>query len=218
MKKTGSKRRKTTARAARGGAARAKRSGHKAGNRATPAGARRSAEVRDFPAAGRSGQAERPERPRLVQVRDCMTEEVELTDPGTSLMEAARKMRDGDFGMLPVGENDRLVGMITDRDIAVRAVAEGKNMRETKIREAMSPKVLYCFDDQSVEEAAAYMGEHQVRRLPVLNRNKRLVGILSLGDLATASGGRAENAGAALGRISEHQHREPVRQERATAS
>ena len=120
-------------------------------------------------------------------VKDCMSKKVELGEPGMSLRHAAQKMRDGDFGSLPVGENDRLAGVITDRDIAVRAVAEGKDPRQTKVREIMSDKVLYCYEDEPTEEVARNMGENQIRRLPVLNRKKRLVGILSLGDLADST-------------------------------
>jgi CBS domain-containing protein len=141
-------------------------------------------------------------------VRDCMTKKVELAAPGMSLRHAAQKMRDGDYGFLPVGENDRLVGMITDRDIAVRAVAEGKDPKSTRVREVMSDKVLYCFDDQTTEEVAENMGLNQVRRLPVLNRQKRLVGILALGDLADPKRD-AEHAKDALCGISRHEHHEP---------
>ena len=92
-------------------------------------------------------------------------------------------MRQIDAGVLPVGENDRLVGMITDRDIAVRAVGEGKGP-DTLIREVMSPEICYCFEDQELDEVAANMGDVKVRRLSVVNRDKRLVGIVSLGDIA----------------------------------
>lgn len=141
-------------------------------------------------------------------VRDCMTKAVEIGEPGMSLRHAAQKMRDGDFGVLPIGENDRLIGMITDRDIAVRAVAEGKDPLHTKVREVMSDRVLYCFEDQTTEEVARNMGENQIRRLPVLSRQKRLVGILSLGDLA-ASEKDPEHAKDALCDISRHEHHEP---------
>lgn len=103
-----------------------------------------------------------------------------------------------DAGAMPVGEHDRLVGMITDRDIAIRGVAEGKD--PAKIREVMSTDVKYCYDDEGVEHVLHNMGELQVRRLPVLNRNKRLIGIVSLGDLAT--NGQAAEAGQALSGIS----------------
>ncbi|TIX11725.1 MAG: CBS domain-containing protein, partial [Mesorhizobium sp.] len=102
--------------------------------------------------------------------------------------------------VLPVGENDRLVGMITDRDIAVRGVAEGKGP-DTKIREVMSAEVKYCFDDQEVDDILRNMGDLKLRRMPVISREHRLVGIISLGDLATA--GNTEWAGEALGGISQ---------------
>ncbi len=133
-------------------------------------------------------------------VRDCMTKDVELAHPDMSIRVAAQKMRDGDFGLVPIGENDRLVGTITDRDIAIRAVAEGLPA-ETKIREVMSEGILYCYEDQSLEEIAGKMGEHRVRRMPVLNRQKRMVGIVSLGDIATSSPDRAEDP---LSQISRH--------------
>jgi CBS domain-containing protein len=112
-------------------------------------------------------------------------------------------MRDGDFGLLPIGENDRLVGTVSDRDITIRAVAAGKDPNRTPVREAMSEGIVYCFEDQSVEEAAALMGEKQIRRLPVLNRDKRLVGIVALGDLAVDRNAD-EDAGEALSEISQH--------------
>ena len=117
-------------------------------------------------------------------VKSCMTKNVEVVEPACSLREAAEKMRDGDFGMLPIAENDRLIGMLTDRDIVIRAVAEGKDPRQVQVRDIMSKSVLYCFEDQTLEEVAQNLGENQIRRLPVLSREKRLVGILSLGDLA----------------------------------
>jgi CBS domain-containing protein len=120
-----------------------------------------------------------------MQLRDIMTTAVQLTDPAMMLKDAAALMRDGDFGLLPVGENDRLVGTITDRDITVRAVAEGKDPGTTPVRDAMSKGIRYCFEDQTAEEAAELMSEAQIRRLPVLNRDKRLVGIVALADLAT---------------------------------
>lgn len=120
-----------------------------------------------------------------MQLREIMTHDVQLADPAMTLRDAAILMRDGDFGILPVGENDRLVGTITDRDITVRAVALGKDPGQTTVRDAMSSGVRYCFDDQTVEDAAQMMADAQIRRLPVLDRKKRLVGIVALGDLAT---------------------------------
>lgn len=118
-----------------------------------------------------------------MKISDAMSRDVQIAAPNHSIREAARLMSTLDVGCLPVGENDRLVGIITDRDIAVRAVAEGRSP-DTQVRDIMSTDVKYCFDDQSVEEVARNMADIQVRRLPVLNRSKRLVGIVSLGDLA----------------------------------
>jgi CBS domain-containing protein len=128
-------------------------------------------------------RAIRPETRFTMQVQQIMTRKVELTDPNTTVRDVARKMRADNIGALPVGENDRLVGMVTDRDILTRAVAEERAPGNTSVREVMSEHVYYCFDDDDVEQAAQIMAEHQVRRLPVLNRNKRLVGVVALADL-----------------------------------
>ena len=122
-----------------------------------------------------------------MQVKEIMTRSVELTDPNATLKDAAAAMRDGDFGILPVGEHDRLVGTVTDRDITIRGVAAGKDPNATKVREVMSEGIHCCFEDASTEEAARTMQKHQIRRLPVLNRDKRLVGIVALGDFAVES-------------------------------
>jgi CBS domain-containing protein len=112
-----------------------------------------------------------------------MTREVRVASPGQTIREVARIMAEIDAGVLPVGDNDRLVGMITDRDIAIRAVAQGKGP-DTPVRDVMTTeKVLYCYDDEDLAQVAQNMGEQQVRRLPVVNREKRLVGIVSLGDV-----------------------------------
>ncbi len=135
-----------------------------------------------------------------MKVSEAMTRDVRVASPDQTIQDAARLMAEVDTGVLPVGENDRLVGMITDRDIAVRGVAEGKGP-QTSIREVMTEHVHYCFEDEDTDEVAQKMADSQVRRLPVLNRDKRLVGILSLGDLAVMQGGRP--AGEALSGISE---------------
>jgi len=119
-----------------------------------------------------------------MRVSDVMTRDVKCIGPDASLQEAAAKMKDMDVGPLPVCDNDRLVGLVTDRDITVRATAQGANPQGTHVRDVMTPEVVYCFDDQDVSEAAQRMREKQIRRLLVLNRAKRLVGIVSLGDLA----------------------------------
>ncbi|HLS82093.1 MAG TPA: CBS domain-containing protein [Steroidobacter sp.] len=135
-----------------------------------------------------------------MKVSEAMTREVRLVQPDQTLRDAAQLMAELDIGALPVQDNDRLVGMITDRDIAVRAVAQGRGA-DTKVREVMSPEVLYCYEDQSVEEVTRNMADVKVRRLPVMDRSKRLVGILALGDLATDAAVQDE-AGEALGGIS----------------
>jgi CBS domain-containing protein len=138
-----------------------------------------------------------------MKLKDIMTPNVECVRPEDTLEDAARKMRDLDVGPLPVcGDNDRLAGMITDRDITVRAVAEGKDPKTTRVRDAMSEEIIYCFEDQDVQEAARTMRERQVRRLVVLNRDKRLVGIVSLGDLATETGDK-QKSGEVLQDVSE---------------
>ena len=118
-----------------------------------------------------------------MRVSEAMTRDVRVANPGQSIREVAKMMDQIDAGALPVGENDRLVGMITDRDIAVRAVAQGKGP-DTPVRDVMSTEVKYCYEDEDLEHVAENMGELQVRRLPVVNREKRLVGIVALGDIA----------------------------------
>ena len=135
-----------------------------------------------------------------MKVKEAMTRDVRLVKPEQPISEAARLMAELDIGALPVEENDRLVGMITDRDIAVRAVAIGRGP-DTPISEVMSREIKYCYEDQSIDEVTQNMGELRIRRLPVLTRDKRLIGILSLGDLAIDQGARDE-AGEALGGIS----------------
>jgi CBS domain-containing protein len=121
-----------------------------------------------------------------MNVSDVMTREVQVATPEQSIRDAAQLMARIDAGTVPVGKDQKLVGMLTDRDIAVRAVARGLGP-DTPVRDVMTSDVKYCFDDQSVEEVARNMADIQVRRLPVVNRDKRLVGILSLGDLAVRS-------------------------------
>lgn len=118
-----------------------------------------------------------------MKVRAVMTVDVTVASPEQTIGEAARLMAERDIGVLPIGEDDRLVGMVTDRDLTVRALAEGRGP-ETPIRDVMSGEVMYCFDDEDVDEVADNMADVQVRRMPVVNRDKRLVGIVSLGDVA----------------------------------
>jgi len=137
-----------------------------------------------------------------MKLKDIMTSRVESVGPDTSVAEAAQKMRDLDVGPLPVCDNDRLAGIVTDRDIVVRAVAEGKDPRSFRVRDVMTPEVKYLFEDQDEEEAARLMQDEQIRRVLVLNRDKKLVGIVSLGDLAVRSGG-GQREGKTLEEISE---------------
>ena len=123
-----------------------------------------------------------------MQLKDVMTPGVEVIAPEASIYEAAQKMRHRDVGPLPVCDRERLIGMLTDRDITVRAVAAGRDPLTTLVRDVMTPDVVYGFDDQDVQDAARLMAQYQIRRLPVLNRNKQLVGMVALGDLAVHPG------------------------------
>jgi CBS domain-containing protein len=131
---------------------------------------------------------------------EIMTADVQLLSPEDSIQFAACKMRDENIGSLPVASGDRLIGYVTDRDIVVRGVAAGKDLSET-VREIMSERLLYCFADDSVEDVSENVARNKVRRLPVLTREKRLCGIVSLGDLAVD--GDKEAAEEALTEISE---------------
>jgi CBS domain-containing protein len=129
-----------------------------------------------------------------MKIAELMTLDVEVIRPNDTLRTAAKMMADLDAGILPVGENDRLVGMITDRDITVRAVAEGRDPDKTTVRDTMTDEVRYCFADESPEEVARKMSAWQVRRLPVLSRDKRFVGIVALGDLVIGAEDPAKEA------------------------
>jgi CBS domain-containing protein len=120
-----------------------------------------------------------------MKVSEVMTRDVRVANPDQSICDAARMMAELDAGALPVGERDRLVGMITDRDIAIRAVAHGKSPA-TRIRDVMTDDVKYCFDDEDIHHVAGNMADIQVRRLPVVNRDKRLVGIIAIADIAVS--------------------------------
>jgi CBS domain-containing protein len=122
-----------------------------------------------------------------MKVKDAMHSGVTWVAPNTPVPELARMMRDEDIGSIPIGENDRLVGMVTDRDIAIKAVADGRDVDAMTARDVMSSPILYCRTEQDLDDAARLMENHRVRRLPVINENKRMVGMLSLGDIAGAS-------------------------------
>jgi len=136
----------------------------------------------------------------MQQLKDLMSRDVKVVSPNMSIRDAAKEMRDGDFGMMPVGEDDRMIGTISDRDIAIRAVAAGKGP-DTAVRDVMTEGVAWAYEDDSVEQAAKLMSERQVRRLPVVNREKRLVGIVALGDFAVESS-EIQPAAQALSEIS----------------
>jgi CBS domain-containing protein len=138
----------------------------------------------------------------MQTVKDVMSRDVEVISPDALITEAARRMRDGDFGMMPVGENDRMIGTISDRDIVVRSVAESLDNNSVKVRDVMSDGIRWAYEDEPVERAAAIMGEYQIRRLPIVSRDKRLVGIVALGDIAVKKSEPAQ-AGEALAEISE---------------
>jgi CBS domain-containing protein len=139
-----------------------------------------------------------------MQVSQILTRDVETIRPDTTVKEAAQRMRSMDVGSLPVCDGRRLLGMVTDRDITIRITAEGRDAANTPVQEAMTPDVAFVFEDQDVQEAAKLMRERQIRRLPVVNRDKHLVGILALGDIATTGDDRL--SGDALEQISEPSH------------
>jgi len=134
-------------------------------------------------------------------VRDVMSRDVKAMRPEDTLQEAAERMRQLDVGPLPVCEDDRLVGMLTDRDITVRSAAAGRDPSQARVRDAMTPGVVTVYEDQDVQEAGELMQQHQIRRLVVLNRADRLTGIVSLGDLGVRT--NKQVAGGALERVSE---------------
>ena len=137
-----------------------------------------------------------------MQIREVMTRGVEVIRPDATLQEAAAKMDALNVGPLPVCDGDRVLGMITDRDITVRATAAGHDPKTTRVQDAMTQDVVYCFEDQDVQEAVRVMQEKQIRRMLVLDRDKRLVGIVALGDLAVEARGE-QAAGQVLEGVSE---------------
>ena len=121
-----------------------------------------------------------------MKVREAMHKGVEWVEPGTSVKELAKRMREHDVGAIPVGENDKLIGMVTDRDIVVRACAEGGAPESVTARDVMTKGVVFCRDLEEVEDAVRIMEQKQIRRLPVIDENKRMVGMLALGDISHA--------------------------------
>jgi CBS domain-containing protein len=119
----------------------------------------------------------------MMKVKDVMTRNCIYVSPDTTIAEAAEIMKDQDIGFIPIAEDDKMIGMVTDRDIVIRAVAK-KASPDTDVKSVMSPHTYYCYEDQEAEEACANMADIKVRRLPVVNRDKRLVGVVSLGDIS----------------------------------
>lgn len=125
----------------------------------------------------------------MRQVKDVMTPQAEVVSPDATVEDAAVTMKTLDIGVLPVCDEDGLVGILTDRDVVVRVVAEKRDPKAVRVGEAMTPNIVYCFEDDDLSRAASLLAEHQIRRLPVLSRDRNLVGIVSLGDLAVQEEG-----------------------------
>ncbi len=137
-----------------------------------------------------------------MKVREAMHKGAEWVSPDTSLVEVARRMKKFDVGSLPVGENDKLVGMITDRDIVCRAVADGADMTRLTAADAMTKGISYAKDSDDLEKALKKMSEEKIRRLPVIDKNKRMVGMLALGDISHAA--TTKTAGETIAAVSAH--------------
>lgn len=135
-------------------------------------------------------------------IRELMTRDVDIIDPNATLQEAAHQMKAIDVGSLPVCDGNKIQGIITDRDIAIRAVADGDDPTLTKVKDVMTTNLYYCFEDQPVQEAAGMMQHYQIRRLPIVNRNQELVGIVTLGDIALYTDNQ-KLTGTTLGMVSE---------------
>jgi CBS domain-containing protein len=142
-----------------------------------------------------------------MQVSEILTREVETIRPETTAREAAQRMRSMDVGALPVCDGRRLLGMVTDRDLTLRVLAEGRDPNATPVQAAMTPDVQYVFESDDVQHAAQIMKDNQIRRLPVVDRDKQLVGILAIGDIATHA--TDQLSGDTLEKISEPTHSKP---------
>jgi CBS domain-containing protein len=137
-----------------------------------------------------------------MKVKNCMHKGAQWVSPDTPVKAVAKAMREQDVGAIPVGENDRLIGMVTDRDIVVRGVADGKDIAALTARDVMTEGIAWCRDSDDLSHAANMMQSKQIRRLPVIDKNKRMVGILSLGDLSAA--GTERTIAAATRAVSGH--------------
>ena len=138
----------------------------------------------------------------MMKVSEIMTRNVDCIGPETSIATAAERMRDRGIGFLPICHNDRLVGTVTDRDVTIQSVAQGRDPLKVPVLEIMNPQVFYCFEDDDIRKVGQYMQEKEVRRILILNPQKRLVGVVSIGDIAKASGEK-QLAGETLGHIAE---------------
>lgn len=137
-----------------------------------------------------------------MKVKDAMHKGAEWVAPSTAVVELAKLMSKHDVGAIPIGENDKLVGMVTDRDIVCRGLANGKDISKLTAREVMSPNIVWCRDDEDLDDATRIMEAKKIRRLPVIDKNKRMVGMLSLGDISHA--GKSKLSGEVLQAVSAH--------------
>src|SRR6266508_6878620 len=145
-----------------------------------------------------------------MKLSEIMTREVQILQPDDTLRLAAEKMRNRDIGFLPVCDGEILMGVLSDRDIAIRALADSMDINVMLGRDLMTTPAIYCFDDQDVTEAAKVMGENQIRRLVILSsENERVVGVISLGDLVRK--GITDLSGQVLQKVSEPEHQEPAK-------
>ena len=140
-----------------------------------------------------------------MELKKIMTQGVEVISADATVREAAQKMKSFDIGILPVVEDGQLVGVVTDRDIVLRVIAQGLDPGKTRVHDAMTSSVIYCFEDQDVEEAARTMMDNQIRRLLILNRNKQPIGMVSLGDISVHTQDE-KLAGQILRHVSEPAH------------
>lgn len=139
---------------------------------------------------------------KIMKVKEAMHPGVEWRDPETTVTEIAKLMRDEDIGAIPIGKNDRLVGMVTDRDIACRAVADGRDLTQTTAGDVMTKGIVFCTENEELDDAVRLMESKQIRRMPVINDDKRMVGMLSLGDLSHSVS--HELSGELVEAVSEH--------------
>ena len=137
-----------------------------------------------------------------MKVKDAMHKGVEWVPPTTPVLDLAKKMHQYDIGAIPIGENDKLIGIVTDRDIVCRGIANGKDLSKLTARDVMTTSIIWCRDDEDLDDATRIMEDKQVRRLPVIDKNKRMVGMLSLGDVAHS--GKSKLGGEVLQKVAGH--------------